>query len=66
MATSAMATEVAPAAKLTPASMAVSTGRYSAIERSSSTSSDSTTGVSRFPSRPRSVSTLAVMPELVA
>ena len=66
IAASAMATEAAPTAKLTPASMAVSTGRYSAIDRSSSTSSDSTIGVSRLPSRPRSASTLAVIPELVA
>ncbi|SLB45272.1 Uncharacterised protein [Mycobacteroides abscessus subsp. abscessus] len=49
--------------KLTPASIAVRIGRYSAIARSSNTRIDSTTGVSRLPRRPRSLSTLAMIPE---
>ena len=49
----------------TPASTAVRIGRYSAIVRSSKTSSDSTTGISRLPSQPRSAITFAVMPDEV-
>ncbi len=56
-------TALSPPSRLTPASRAVRIGRYSAITRSSNTRTDSTTGVSRLPSLPRSPRTLAMMPE---
>ncbi len=46
-----------------PASRAVSTGRYSAIARSSMTRTPRTAGVSRLPSRPESPSILAITPD---
>ena len=66
MAISAMVTEMTPDSTPAPANRVVSTGRYTAIERSSMTSRDNTIGVSRLPNRPRSARSLAVIPELVA
>ncbi|SLI38863.1 Uncharacterised protein [Mycobacteroides abscessus subsp. abscessus] len=43
--------------------MVVRIGRYTAIARSSNTRIDRITGVSRLPSLPRSLSTLATIPE---
>src|SRR5262245_36877484 len=52
-----------PPTRLSPASRTVRTGRYTAMARSSITSSDRTTGVSRLPMRPRSSRSLATIPE---
>ncbi len=46
-----------------PASTAPTSGRYTAITRSSATSRDSTCGVSLFASHPRSSISLAAIPD---
>lgn len=60
---SAMASVTLPLARLTPATAVVRIGRYSAMIRSSITRIPRITGVSRLPSRSRSVRTLATTPE---
>ncbi len=62
-AASATSSVTDPWASVWWASSAVRMGRYTAMARSSRTSTDSTTGVSRLPIRPRSVRTLAMIPE---
>ena len=46
-----------------PAASTASSGRYTAIAKSSSTSTDSTAGVSRLPNRRRSVSSRDTTPD---
>ncbi len=64
-ATSAIATLVAVAAMLPPTIRAATTGRYTAIARSSITSRFRTAGVSRLPRRPRSDNTFDTTPDEV-
>ncbi len=59
----AAVTETTPATRDPPASSTATTGRYTAMARSSMTSTDSTEGVSRLPRRSRSRSTLEMTPE---
>ncbi|MET4147610.1 hypothetical protein ABIB45_004551 [Arthrobacter sp. UYCo732] len=59
----AMPTVVSPPRKLAPARILVRTGRYTAMVRSSNTRMEITTRVSRLPSQPKSVITLAAIPD---
>jgi hypothetical protein len=58
-----MSTELRVEASVEATTSAVGTGRYTAIPRSSSTRTLSTEGVSRLPSRPRSVRTFEAIPD---
>ncbi len=60
---SATLTEISPVATPVPARSTPTIGRYTAITRSSSTSTDSTVVVSRLPSRSRSFSSFEISPE---
>ena len=60
---SEMATASNPPRNDTPINTAVRIGRYTAMARSSNTSTERITGVSRLPSRPRSASTFATIPD---
>src|SRR5919106_797408 len=59
----AAATVTIADAKPTPRRRTATTGRYTAITRSSMTRIDSTAGVSRFPTHPISARSLATIPE---
>ena len=60
---SAIAMPITACATEPPAASTASSGRYAAIAKSSSTNTDSTAGVSRLPSRRRSLSSRDATPD---